>query len=658
MLHAATPLFLALVPQIQHAERPPVHPRRLLVKSAVGVLDAEREQAFARIGAKELVHLPQIGWSVVEVAEGALHASRGLLERDARFVEVELDPARRIAYTPNDPMYPSMWNLTQIDADAAWNTQKGAPSVRIAVLDTGIDYTHPDLAANVWTNPGEIPGNSLDDDGNGYADDVHGYDFANFDSDPADDNGHGTACAGIVAAVQDNFQGVTGIAPLCEVVAVKGALSSGFFYASAVVPALVYCADNGFQAISMSYFTDEVVPAEKDAIEYCWRSGVLPIAAAGNDNSSVPYYPGSFEKVLCVGATQSSADDRAYFSNFGSWVDVAAPGLSIPTTTWGGGYTTSFAGTSAACPHVAGLAGLLFSANPSATNADVRAAIEDTALLLNELPQGYWTGYGRIDCDDALARVLGQTSGPVTPRITYVAPCGGDSGSPALVSGPTAGQVTRVGFHGVGLERPRVAQVVNHGNVAPLVAQERTRVVAGFGSIRNGSTVRLEVDGIPRKSIVWERANGLLFAATDACDNTGGVATGGFDELYRNDGDEFTSTDNGFGEVQAQFAVRRITVPAVNDLVVQFSRSYADCNGGTETVELYDWSTWSYPYGTWVVLSTRSITSTATEHLTLTVPGPDDRFLDDTGTLYLRVRTTGAGASGQLNADRMRVIVR
>jgi hypothetical protein len=110
--------------------------------------------------------------------------------------------------------------------------------------------------------------------------------------------------------------------------------------------------------------------------------------------------------------------------------------------------------------------------------------------------------------------------------------------------------------------------------------------------------------------------------------------------------------------VQAQFAVRRITVPAVNDLVVQFSRSYADCNGGTETVELYDWSTWSYPYGTWVVLSTRSITSTATEHLTLTVPGPDDRFLDDTGTLYLRVRTTGAGASGQLNADRMRVIVR
>ncbi len=660
MLPLAGPLFLVLLSPTQSSERLPVHPRRLLVKPSPTLLDVEREQAFARIGAREILAMPQIGWSVVEVRAGMLHVSRWLLERDARFLEVELDPARKVAYTPNDPMWSGMWNLTRIDADDAWDTTKGSSAVKIAILDTGIDYNHPDLAANVWTNPGEIPGNNVDDDLNGYKDDVYGYDFANFDSDPFDDNGHGTACAGIVAAVQDNFVGVTGIAPLCKVVAVKGGLSSGFFYASAVVPALLYCADNGFKAISMSYFTDEVVPAEKDAIEYCWRKGVLPIAAAGNDNSSVPYYPGSFEQVIGVGATQSSADDRAYFSNFGSWVDVAAPGLSISTTSLGGGYTTGFAGTSAACPHVAGLAGLLFSVNPSATNADVRAAVEDTALLLNQAPQGYWSSYGRIDCDAAVARVLGTTSGSVLARMTFVAPCGGSMlSAQGSSAGPaTSGKLTRVNFYGVGFERPNVTRILRGTNALPLVLQGRSHVAAGSASIRNGASLALEVNGNVVDSIVWERANGLVFAVSDASDNTGGVATGGFAELYREDGSLFTCTRNFANQVAAQFALRRITVPKVNDIDVQFTRSYTDCIGGTETVEMYDWSTWSYPYGSWVVLSTRAVASTATESLTFSVPAPDARFLDDTGTLYLRVTTTNAGSSGQLNADRMRVVVR
>src|SRR6185295_7407802 len=166
-------------------------------------------------------------------------------------------------------------------ADVAWDTLKGAPTVRVAVMDTGLDYTHPDLAANVWTNPGEIPSNGIDDDSNGYIDDVHGYDFAYNDSDPNDNFGHGTSCAGLVAARQDNGIGVTGVAPLCQLVGVKAALDSGYFYDSANVPALLYCADMGFQVISMSFYSDGVTPAEGDAINYCWNHGVLPVAAAG-----------------------------------------------------------------------------------------------------------------------------------------------------------------------------------------------------------------------------------------------------------------------------------------------------------------------------------------------------------------------------------------
>src|SRR5262249_20434849 len=153
-----------------------------------------------------------------------------------------------------------------------------------------------------------------------------------FDSDPSDDNGHGTSCAGLVAAVQDNSTGVTGVAPHCRVAAVKASTSSGFFYASANVPAYVYCADMGFKLMSMSFFSTEVVPAERDAIAYCWAHGVLPVVAAGNDNSVLPFYPAAFPQSLSVGATSANSDLKAYFSDWGTWVNVAAPGISLWTT--------------------------------------------------------------------------------------------------------------------------------------------------------------------------------------------------------------------------------------------------------------------------------------------------------------------------------------
>ncbi len=666
MLSLALFLLFSLPPQTASTQRGadlPLHPRRLLVKSAPGLVDLQRREALARLGARELRHMPQIDWSVIEVAEGTLHQSRWLLERDARFVEVCYDRARKLAYTPNDPYWPGMWHMMQIDADDAWNTIKGSPSVRVAIMDTGVEVTHPDLAANVWVNPGEIPNNLLDDDGNGYVDDVNGYDFAYDDPFPDDVNGHGTSCAGIVAAVQDNSLGVTGVAPLCEVVAVKAAQDNGYFFDGDVVPALLYCADMGFQVISMSFFTDfAVLPAEHDAIRYCWNNGVLPVAAAGNSNSVFPYYPGSYEEVLGVGATQDTADTRAYFSNYGSWVDVAAPGVSLSTTAILGTYTTGFGGTSGATPHVAGLAALLFSADPSATNARVRAAIEDTAVLLDEYPVGQWTSYGRIDADAAVARVRGLTSGSVPARPIFIAPCGGKMLAPQRSDAGTSSKGklgTRVFVHGVGFEKPNTVRFLRDGTPLPLALQKRSVAAAWLPSVQNGSILKFEVNGATLGLLVWDLEDGLVFSATDAGTDlgSGSVAQGGFSHLYRNDGIKFTCTRSSAGQIYVEFAVRRVVVPNLSQIVVQFSRSYIDCIGAGETLEIYDWSTSSYPYGSWVLFGTRTITSSANENLQYSIPGPDSRFVDLTGTIYIRLTTTGAGSAGKLEVDRMRLVV-
>ncbi|MEO6709943.1 MAG: S8 family serine peptidase, partial [Planctomycetota bacterium] len=264
-----------------------INPERLMIKLRAGASPAAVERAHARAGGRVLQNLPQIGWQIVEVAPETLFEAREAYLREAVIVRADFDHVKRLAYVPNDPYWP-MWHMQRIKADQAWDTHKGSPTVRVAIMDTGLNTTHPDLAANVWTNPGEIAGNLVDDDGNGYVDDIHGYDFAYGDGDPNDNFGHGSSCAGIVGARQDNGIGVTGVAPLTQLVGVKAALDSGYFYDSANVPALLYIADMGFQVVSMSFYSDGVTPAERTAIDYCWSHGVLPVSAAGNDSQVLP----------------------------------------------------------------------------------------------------------------------------------------------------------------------------------------------------------------------------------------------------------------------------------------------------------------------------------------------------------------------------------
>ncbi len=268
--------------------------------------------------------------------------------RDRRILVVEPNYRVRAARIPNDPFFPELWGMhntgqtggtedADIDAPEAWDIATGVPEgsdVIVGVIDSGIDYLHPDLVANMWVNPGEIPGNGIDDDGNGYIDDVHGYDFFGDDGDPSDAYGHGTHCAGTIAGVGDNGLGVAGVNWRCKVMALRFLNASGGGNTGDAIEAVIYGVHNGAKILSNSWGGGGYSEALELAITYARDNGVLFVAAAGNygwDIDSEPYYPASYEvsNVISVAATDHR-DLLASFSNYGDEsVDVGAPGVSI-----------------------------------------------------------------------------------------------------------------------------------------------------------------------------------------------------------------------------------------------------------------------------------------------------------------------------------------
>lgn len=276
---------------------------------------------------------------------------------------------------PNDPHFTKLWGLNNegqtggtfdadIDAPEAWDKQKGSQDVIVSIIDTGVDYTHPDLADNMWTNPGEIPNNGVDDDNNGFVDDYRGWDFANNDSDPKDDNRHGTHVAGTIGAVGNNARGVTGVCWTIRLMPLKFLDAGGSGSTSNAVKAIIYAVDNGAKILSNSWGGGGSSSALKDAIVYADNKGALFVAAAGNegkDNDKQPNYPSNYdvENVIAVAATDHR-DRLASFSNYGATtVDLAAPGVSIYSTTPGNNFEY-LNGTSMATPHVSGAAALIW----------------------------------------------------------------------------------------------------------------------------------------------------------------------------------------------------------------------------------------------------------------------------------------------------------
>ncbi|MDI6735566.1 MAG: S8 family serine peptidase [bacterium] len=333
-------------------------------------------------------------------------------EKDPDVIYAEPNYYATLYLTPNDTSFSSQWGLhntgqtggtadADIDAPEAWDIHTGS-GVTIAVIDTGVDWDHPDLANNIWSNSGEISGNGIDDDGNGYIDDTRGWDFADNDNNPMDYHGHGTHVAGIISAVTNNSQGVAGVGWANKIMPVKMFPSATD---DAIGNAIKYAVDNGARVLSNSwgYTSPGVFPnVVKDAIDYADSSGSLVIFAAGNDNSSSLYYPGAYDKVIGVASTTHN-DTKSSFSNYGDWVDVSAPGSSIYSTLWNDTYTY-MSGTSMACPFVSGLAGLLFSLYPAWTNTLVRQRIENTTDDIDALNPGYEgkLGTGRINAYTAI----------------------------------------------------------------------------------------------------------------------------------------------------------------------------------------------------------------------------------------------------------------
>jgi len=325
-----------------------------------------------------------------------------------------------LATLPNDPMFDNLWGMhnigqtggtvdADIDAPEAWDIATGSADIIVAVIDTGIDYTHPDLAANMWINQAEFDGTpGFDDDGNGYVDDIYGYDFCNYDGDPWDDHYHGTHCAGTIGAIGDNGQGVTGICWNVKLMAVKFLDAAGDGWTSDAINAVEYSMQMGAKLSSNSWGGGDYNQALKDAINAAGAAGMLFVAAAGNDyglnNDIYPHYPSSYdcESIVAVLSTDDE-DDMSYFSNYGfASVDLGAPGTNILSCEPSNQYQY-LNGTSMATPHVAGACSLLWSINPWLSNEEVKNIILDT---VDETLPGLCVSQGRLN----LYRTLEQTS--------------------------------------------------------------------------------------------------------------------------------------------------------------------------------------------------------------------------------------------------------
>ncbi|MBI1928955.1 S8 family serine peptidase [Candidatus Poribacteria bacterium] len=408
---------------------PPYVERELIVKFKPNTSQATRDQITRNFGTTVVKRFTRIrAYHLRMQQDGDVPA---LVARFLKHPAVEYAEPNYILQPydiPNDALFPKLWGLNNtgqtggtpdadIDAPEAWNITTGSPSVVVGVIDSGIDYTHNDLAANIWTNPGEIPANGIDDDGNGYVDDVHGYDFVNNDGDPMDDNsGHGTAVAGIIGAVGNNALGVVGVSRKVRLMALKFYNDIENASVSNAILAIEYATMMRANLTNNSWGGGAPSSALKDAI----AASPLFVVAAGNiaqNNDQVPIFPANYplENIIAVAAT-SSKDMLASFSDYGSLsVDLGAPGVAIWSTIPNNRYG-SFNGTSLSTPYVSGVAALIFAVSPNASAIEVKDIILSTVDPVPSLAGKTVTG-GRLNAAKALARVTGQVA-PSSPLIS------------------------------------------------------------------------------------------------------------------------------------------------------------------------------------------------------------------------------------------------
>lgn len=302
------------------------------------------------------------------------------------------DDALGLLRTPNDTYYSQQWHHAQIGSATAWDHSL-ASGVTVAIIDTGVNCNHSDLSGNC----------------------VSGYDFVNNDNDPNDDHGHGTHVAGIAAALTDNARGIAATGWAARIMPMKALDRTGNGSHSAIANSIVWATDRGADVINMSLGGPFTSSTLSQATAYAIDRGVTLVAASGNQNSSNPIYPAAYPNVIGVGAT-TQTDTRASFSNYGTFVDVSAPGVAILSTVRDGGYQ-AWHGTSMASPIVAGVAALLVGQNPSRSPATIETILEQTAKDLGDPGYDHFYGWGRIDAGRALQHSPGTTTPGPTPTL-------------------------------------------------------------------------------------------------------------------------------------------------------------------------------------------------------------------------------------------------
>ncbi|KGX90614.1 S8 family peptidase [Pontibacillus marinus] len=347
----------------------------VLVKFKDDVKSKAKEKVLENVGANLIPDNDAVKSSFDVLKVGNVEAVVKALSKNPLVDYAEPNYIFDVAWTPNDTYYQGyQYGPQNTYTNYAWDITRGSSSQEIAVIDTGVDYYHPDLDGKT----------------------LRGYDFVDNDYYPMDLNNHGTHVAGIAAAETNNSTGIAGMAPNTEIIAVRALDQNGSGSLDDIADAITYSADVGAEVINLSLGCDCSTTTLQNAVNYAWNSGSTLVAAAGNDGVSTTFEPASYSNVIAVGAVDQN-DQVASFSNYGTWVDVTAPGVDIASTVPNNGYAY-MSGTSMASPHVAGLAGLL--AAQGRSNSEIRQAIEQTADEISGT--GSYFEHGRINSYDAV----------------------------------------------------------------------------------------------------------------------------------------------------------------------------------------------------------------------------------------------------------------
>lgn len=350
-------------------------PDQILVKFYPGTPEKEKEETHQRRKGKGGDVIPEVGIQVVKIPRNKVKEAVKAYRAEAGIQFAEPDYIAEAFYSPRDPAFSRQWGMSKIRAPDAWNVTNGEGSLKIAILDTGIDQDHEDLAGKIMANMNFTPSDTVDDR-----------------------VGHGTHVAGIAAAMTDNDKGVAGVGFNSRLMNVKVLADDGSGNASWIAAGIIWAANNGANIINLSLGSGFPSDTMKQAVDFAWSKGVVIVAAAGNSNSSLPIFPAFFDNVIAVAATDEK-DARATFSNFGPWVDVAAPGVNIFSTlpnhdnVFGVKNYGPLNGTSMAAPHVAGTAALVMAADGKLTNVQVRQKIEASV----DSASGFSNPTGRIN---------------------------------------------------------------------------------------------------------------------------------------------------------------------------------------------------------------------------------------------------------------------